>query len=178
MASLTISKTGQALREARERRGITQAEAGAIGLVDNTMVSQIETGRRRLQRDVGRRIGQALDDGRCYMALAEEATGGVSSPWLDGHVDLGRVAVWAKLAEELIEAGRAVERVMPLVIRPPDALTDEQRARIREALHEQLEARTAIDLAVAVLCRETGESVRRLNDEHRAELRAKGYLGG
>lgn len=168
---------GQALRDARTRTGLTQADVGAVGCLDHATISDVERGRRQLPRDVAPRVTRALDDGRVYMAVAEEATGGASSPWLDGSaVELHRAVVWAKAMEELEEALDAMRKVMPMVLKPPSATRPEEREQIRAAMVEGIEAKTAVRHKLTILCRDYGFSYQDLFSEHRRELAAKGYL--
>ena len=69
-----------ALREARQRRGLTQHDIGDMAYVTNKLISEVERGNRRLQRDVGRRIARELDDARFHLAWAAEAAGGMFVP--------------------------------------------------------------------------------------------------
>lgn len=119
---------GQALREARERRGLTQEATGQAGYISGKMVSAIECGRRTVGPDVLERLATKLDYPRLYMEAAAEVTGGVyASPWLDGDgVDLHRASVWAKTCEELNEAIKAVSSA--------DVINAPQQVRILPAL--------------------------------------------
>lgn len=157
--------------------GLRQADVGAVGLIDHATVSDVERGRRRLAPDVARRLSEQLDDGRLAMAVAEEATGGADSPWLDGPaVDLSRAATWAKGLEELEEALTVGQQALRYVLRAPTAVDDAGREQILAALMEIVEAITAARHVVAIACREYGISYRGLWEAHRAELARKGYL--
>jgi len=167
---------GQAIREARMKRGLTQEDAGRIGYVSGKMISAIETGRRAASPDVLERLVTAMDHPRLYMEAAAEVTGGVfASPWLDGEgVDLHRTSVWAKTCEELREAVRVVAAAD--VINAPSRADDAHRQMIFDSLIQALDARVAIDHYIAIMCEEYGFSVRAVHQEHRRKLEARGYV--
>lgn len=167
---------GDVIREAREFRGLTQVAVGQIGCVSNKTISAIECGRRPVGLDVLGRLADTFDYPRFYMEAAEEVTGGVySTTWLDGEcVDLHRTSVWAKTCEELEEAYEWMKQVD--VINNPSKVSEEQRQKIEEALIQALDARTAIDHCVAVLCTSYGLSIKEMFDKHRKKLESRGYI--
>ncbi len=170
---------GTAVREARQARHLTQEEVGRRAFLSRSMVSAIERGDRKLPQDVSRQVAQEFDSGRLYSELAASATGEVLvGPWLDGdRVDLSRLAVRDKAEEELTEAVDALVKARVLVnARKAEDLTDEGRARIKDALHELIEALTAARIAIAVISTTYGFSVAQLYREHREELEAKGLV--
>lgn len=177
MAQSTTVRLGQALRAARETRGMLQADVGRVACLDHSMISSIERGTRRMARDVAQRVAVKLDCGRLAIALCEDVTGGSESPLLDGPaVDLSRAATWAKGLEELEEELAAGRQAMTVVLRAPAAVGEPDRRMIREALLEMAEAVTAVRHVLAVACEEYQISHRGIWDQHRRELRASGYL--
>lgn len=166
---------GQALREAREHRGMTQEAAGQVGYISNKMVSAIECGRRAAGPDILERLATNLDYPRLYMEAAAEVTGGVyASPWLDGDmVDLHRASVWVKTCEELREACRAVAAAD--VVNAPGYADDDRRRAVHDSMIQALDARVAIDHYVAVMCEEYGFSILAIYREHRQKLESRGY---
>lgn len=167
---------GQALREARERWGMTQETAGQIGYVSNKMVSAIECGRRAAGPDVLERLATTLDYPRLYMEAAAEVTGGVyASPWLDGDsVDLHRTSVWAKTCEELQEAIKVVSAAD--VVNAPSRADEAHRQAVHDSMIQILDARVAIDHYLAVMCEEYGFSILAVYQEHRRKLESRGYI--
>ncbi len=166
---------GQALREAREHRGMTQDAAGQAGYISGKMVSAIECGRRAAGPDVMERLATKLDYPRLYMEAAAEVTGGVCcSPWLDGDgVDLHRTSVWAKTCEELQEAIKAVSAAD--VVNAPSRADEAHRRAVHDSMMQVLDARVAIDHYLAVMCEEYGYSILAVYQEHRRKLESRGY---
>lgn len=167
---------GQALREARLKRGVTQQALGSEAYISDSLISDIEHGRRRGSKEVRALLVQALDYARLYMEAAEEVTGGVyCSPWLDGDgVDLHRTSVWAKAQEELQEAIKAVAAAD--VINSPSRADEAHRQAVWDSLMQVLDARVAIDHYVAVMCEEYGYSILAVYQEHRRKLESRGYV--
>lgn len=167
---------GEAIREARKYRGLTQNEAGNIGYVSGKMVSAIECGQRPAGADILERLTTSLDHPRLYMEAVEQVTGGVyCSPWLDGEgVDLHRASVWGKTCEELHEAVKAVSEVD--VINAPIRANEDRREMILQSIFQVLDARVASDHYVAIMCQEYGFSLQDLYREHRKKLESRGYI--
>lgn len=166
-------KLGAAIREARLRRNWTQQGLARDANASDSWLSDVELGKRRASPDMVKPIARALDDPRVYLAAADDVTDGVmTTPWLDGdRVDLHRASVRLKAEEELREALEALRQAD--VTNLPAAADAEA---IAEALLQALDARVAIDHYVAVICREYGLSPRELCKEHRAKLKARGYI--
>lgn len=166
---------GQALREARERRGLTQEAVGRVGYISGKMVSAIECGRRTAGPDVLERLATNLDCPRFYMEAAAQVTGGVyTSPWLDGDgVDLHRASVWAKTCEELQEAIEALSAAN--VVNAPQRAKEEQRQAVYHSMIQALDARVAIDHYLAVMCEEYGFSIQAVYQDHHKKLESRGY---
>ena len=170
---------GTALRQARERRGLLQADVGGEVYLSRKTISAIERGRRRLSRQVAPKLAHQMDNPRLYMELADELCGGVMAPvYLDGeNVDLHRASVRDKTIEELSEAIEALSKARALVnARSADQLNDLERQQIRNCLQELAEAETAIGMMIAVICETYGFSAAEVYREHRRELAAKGYI--
>lgn len=167
---------GQALREARLKRGVTQQALGSEAYVSDSLISDIEHGRRKGSKEIRATLARALDYAKLYMEAAEEVTGGVyCTPWLDGDgVDLHRTSVWAKTCEELNEAIKAVSSAD--VINAPSKADEAHRQLVWDSLMQVLDARVAIDHYVAVICEEYGYSILDVYQEHRRKLESRGYV--
>lgn len=167
-----------ALKRAREARGLKQQAIGDICFLSYKTVSAIETGRRRLPMDVAPKVAAALDDPEMYAALQAQATGGVASPWLNGEkVDLHRASVRDKTIEELSEAIEALAKCRVLVnVRTAEDLDEDGRKQVAHALNELVEAQTACQTAIGILCRQYGFSMTEVYRQHLKELQAKGYV--
>ncbi|WP_176220898.1 helix-turn-helix domain-containing protein [Cohnella massiliensis] len=169
---------GEAIREARDKRDMTQDEVGQIGFISNKMVSAIERGTRPASADALKRMVTALDYHRLYIEAAAEVTGGVyASPWLDGEsVDLHRTSVWAKMQEELEEALESAEEAN--IIDIPISLAEAERQEIYGSIMQALDARVAIDHYVGIICEEYKFSLLDVYREHRRKLESRGYVKG
>ena len=75
MQSLVTEQTlGYLLKDARTRRGLTQAEAGKYVGLDQTVISRIENGRHTLRVDTLFKLLAALD----YEMLSQPREGSAS----------------------------------------------------------------------------------------------------
>ena len=169
---------GAVIEQICTARNLTQKELGDIGCVSPKTVSAIKLGRRNAPKDVLRSWAEKLDCPRVYLEMVREAGCGVyGTKWLDGeNVDLHRVSVFTKAGEELREALEALEATERLIVNYPGRTGEEEKAQIKEALMQCLDARVAIDTLVAVKCEAYGLSVRGLFLEHQRKLESKGYI--
>lgn len=165
---------GEAIKEAREVRHLTQKMVSNLGYCSDKTISAVESGKRSAGIDILENIVRSLDYPRLYMEALEEMTGGVySSPWLDGEgVDLYRTSVWAKTIEELHEAQISLEQTKLINKRTDEII----KMQIVESMLQALDARVAIDHYVAVICDEYGYSVKELFETHRKKLESRGYI--
>lgn len=172
---------GTALKAARERVGLRQVDVGRTIYLSDKTISAYEAGRRRVPKHTAPRLALELDDPRLYMEMTEELCGGVMAPiYLDGeNVDLHRASVRDKCVEELSEGIEALAKARAMVnARSGDQLNDIDRQQLKKALHELVEAQTAIGMMIAVICETYGFSVAEVYKQHRQELAAKGYISG
>ena len=169
---------GAVIEEICQTKGLTQKELGKIGRVSPKTVSAIKTGRRNAAKDVLYSWAEKLDNPRIYLEMVREAAGGVyGTRWLDGeNVDLHRTSVFIKTGEELREALEALKSTERLIINNPNRTEEVEKAQIKEALLQCLDARVAIDTLVAVKCETYGISVRSLFLEHQHKLEQRGYV--
>ncbi|MEC0370856.1 helix-turn-helix domain-containing protein [Paenibacillus chibensis] len=164
---------GEVLHDYRKQAGMTQEEFADRVLIDRSSVAKVENGKRPAPSSLIRQAASTFDDPRLYLAAQEEITGGASVPWLD-NADLHRAATHLKSMEETEEAIAAM-KTAPIMKRP-DQLTVADRAAIRTAIFECVEAITALTHNVAVLCKDYAFSYIGIWKEHRAELKSKKYL--
>ncbi|HHY95894.1 MAG TPA: helix-turn-helix transcriptional regulator [Firmicutes bacterium] len=172
-------KVGSALRQARLARGLRQQDVCKRLYISDSTLSEIERCERKPALDVATRAARELDDPVLYAAVATEATGGVMVPvWLDGEkVDLHRSSVRDKAVEELSEAIERLAKARAITnAKRPEDLDDEGRRQVEDVLHELVEAQTACGVAIVVLCRTYGFSIKGTYQRHVEELRAKGYV--
>lgn len=166
------------LRRARTRAKLSQRELGRLVGYSEQMISAVEVGGRVMAPDVALAAARHLDDGELYMALAEEAAGGVMVPIvLDGpKVDLHRLATGRKLVEEASEAIEAWAKAKSLVnCRSAEDLGQEGRAEALAFCEEVAELVTCAGNTLRVMCETYALSPREIYREHVAELVRKGY---
>ena len=167
-----------ALRHARKAAHLSLGQLGRRVGYSTQMMSAVETGRRTLAPDVSLASARQLDDPELYMALAEEATGGVMvAIVLDGpKVDLHRLATGRKLTEEAAEAIEAFAKCDALTnCRSAEELTPEGRDQVARMVHHVAELQTCAGNTLLVMCRDYGFSPEEIRREHVAELVQKGY---
>lgn len=164
---------GDVYYEYRTNKGMTQQEFADEVEVNRSSFAKVENGTRKAPKDLMARTAEQFDDPRLYIAAAEEVTGGASVPYLDG-ADLHKAATHYKSLEEGEEALAAM-RMAPIMKRK-DQMTEADRAAVKAAIMENIEAITAFTHHIMVLCREYGFSWRGVWKEHRAELKAKQYM--
>lgn len=167
-----------ALKKAREAKNLKQEAVGQEIYLSAKMISAIERGRRKLPKDASPKVATMLDDPELYAALQAQATGGVASPWLDGdRVDLHRSSVRDKTIEELSEAIEALSKARMLVnAKDASDLDADGLKQIKEALHQLVEAQTACQVAIGVLCKQYNLSMAQVYRDHISELITKGYV--
>ncbi|MCY7484290.1 helix-turn-helix domain-containing protein [Paenibacillus alvei] len=163
---------GEVIHEFRKEKGMTQQEFAEQLPIDRTALAKYESGKRRPNDEVLQKAASTFDDPRLYLAVQDEATGGASSPWLNG-VDLHRASVLWKSIEEIKEV-IAVSGSAP-ISKTRDQITEADRLQIKILIMESVEAITALTHLVAVLCKEYAFSWLGVWKEHRAELKAKKY---
>lgn len=166
-------KFGQALEAVSEERGENQYVVASIACVSNSLVSKIVRGTRKAPSDLIRSTVAHYDEPRLYLAAQEEVAGDATVPWLNNS-DLHPSTVHLKNIEEIREAIEAMSAV-PITKRK-DRLTDADRAAIKKAIKESIEAITALTHYVAILCKEYGFSWMAVWKEHRLKLKTSKYI--
>ncbi|MGX9134013.1 helix-turn-helix domain-containing protein [Rummeliibacillus sp. JY-2-4R] len=159
----------------KELRGSEYQQQLAMELnVSRETVSKYENGRSKVPADIGRKLTQKYDNPKFAITLRNEYSG-TGPRWLDGpNVDLHRSAVKEKTVEEMHEALEQLEKIS--LSKPLRKIEHFERQDIEEALDELVEAQTAIDHLVAVICMEGDISYVDLWDKHYKSLASNGYL--
>ncbi|QQE80887.1 helix-turn-helix domain-containing protein [Alicyclobacillus sp. SO9] len=166
---------GQAIRDRRKEQGLKASDLGLP--YTDSMIRKIESGERRLAKDVAPQLAQSLDHPALYFALAREYSGGFGPAWLDGeNVDLHRSSVREKCIEELEEALVWLDKSASN--RPPEAETTSQRKGRREHLLQVMDAAQACYVYVGVQCEAYGFSLLDISKEHYNKLRSLRYVRG
>jgi transcriptional regulator with XRE-family HTH domain len=161
---------GTVQKESRKEIGLTQEAFGKRVNLSRSMVADIETGRRKMPRDVMRKAVETLDCGFYAMEAAQEVLGEVWISHLD-NVDLHRSAVREKVLEELDEALKEITAV-----RSSDLPKSEKRGKLKEVMLESIDAIVGLTHFVAVYCKEYGLSWSDVWREHRRKLEQRGYI--
>ncbi|MCM3316151.1 helix-turn-helix domain-containing protein [Rummeliibacillus stabekisii] len=159
----------------KEMRGETYQQQLAMELnVSRETISKYENGRSKVPRDIGRALTRKYDNPKFAMTLRNEYSG-TGPRWLDGpNVDLHRSAVKEKTVEEIQEALEQLERTS--LVKPLWKIEHFEKQNIEETLDELVEAQTAIDHLVAVICIEAGINYVDLWQKHYRSLASNGYL--
>lgn len=166
------SKLTQAMKEMR--KGESQQQV-AMGLnVSRETVSAYENGRARIPADIAQAMMSKAENPRFAFALRNEYT--KTGPiWLDGpNVDLHRSSVREKTLEELEEVVGLLKEFS--FARPLKSLPDWEAPALDELLKEVVEAITAMEHFVVVVCEEAGMSYMDVWSKHHQYLKAKGYV--
>ncbi len=162
----------RALRVSREARGKKQSNLG-VPYAQN-MISSIETGTRKVAKDMAPRLTQALDHPALYLEMAREFTG-IGPAWLDGpNVDLHRSSVREKTIEELQEAVEYISSID--THKPPYAQTEREQKRRQEHLLQVMDGIEWSWMYIGVQCEEYGFSMAQLWQQHHAKMHGKRYL--
>lgn len=171
---MTENTVGKLIKELRED-DTQQQLAFELGVVRET-VSKYETGRSQVPPDITLSLMKKYDNPKFAMTVRSEYTG-TGPRWLDGpNVDLHRSSVREKTIEELQEALNALMNTS--LARPIKLLNHFDLPTIKSMLHEIIEAITASDHMVSIICMETGLSYTELWNEHYKDLQREGLIGG
>ena len=96
-------------------------------------------------------------------------------PSLDGAVDLHRSNIAAVWSEEAEEARQALAEVMPVLIRPPERWTSDERQQVARLVDQLIDLERATEYLVAALCDAAGIGVASAYSDHDRKLAARGY---
>ncbi|MFJ8262690.1 helix-turn-helix domain-containing protein [Rummeliibacillus sp. NPDC094406] len=159
----------------KEMRGNEYQQQLAIELnVSRETVSKYENGRSKVPADIGRKLTKKYDNPKFAITLRNEYTG-TGPRWLDGpNVDLHRSAVREKTIEEMNEAIEQLAKTS--LVKPLRNVEHFEMQDIENTLDELVEAQTAIDHLVAIVCMDAGINYVDLWDKHYRSLASNGYL--
>lgn len=143
--------------------------------VDRTTVGKYENGKRRIPKDIRPELAKALDDPVVYFAAEEEATGGVTLPYLDGDkIDHSPAAM-----KELVqwEVNEALEKLKDAhLYKPAGCWSEDEKGNMRTVLYELLDAATSLENLVAVACENYGFSTKKIYLGWRATVKQRGWM--
>src|SRR5690606_7133366 len=144
---------GQVLREEREAAGLTQEAVARRIPVNRSLVSRWESGETAIGPEMLKRLAEIIGSERLYREAALAVSSVFVSPALDGAVDLHRANVLAVWREEMQEALEIINEVERAITRAPEGVTEQDRQRIREAVHQVIDLEAACEHLVAALAR-------------------------
>lgn len=156
------------------REGMTQEQLAMEFNVSRESISKYENGHTKLPADISIAMMKRKENPWYALAIRNEYTG-TGSIKLDGpNVDLHRSSVKEKTIEEIEE--------MMLVLKsfsfskPLKSLSNWERPELEKLIEEAIEAQTAIDHLIAVVCEDAGISYLDSYQNHYVQLQAKGYV--
>lgn len=166
------NKVGQVLKEIRGDK-TQQQFAFDLGVVRET-VSKYENGRTSIPQDISKKLVEKYDDPKFVMTVRNAYTG-TGPVWLDGpNVDLHRCSVKEKTIEELQEALDHIQNTC--VSKPLRNAKLFELQEIEKMLVEAVDAITALDHLVAVVCKEAKISYKELWQRHYRKLATANYI--
>jgi len=167
---------GEAIKEVREEKGITQQDLGQMSFLSYKTISAMETGRRRITKENAKNICEKLGDPKVYMEAVNEICGGVFSvPWLNGNaVDLHRSSVKEKVIEELDEAINAINLIK--TYKNPNSCTSTDKEVVAKSIQETIDVYVASAIYIAVMCREYSIDIKKMFQIQKDKLIKRGYL--
>jgi DNA-binding XRE family transcriptional regulator len=167
-------RAANAVKEARKNANMTQQQLSFEIYESRESVSHQENGRYRVQPNIAKYFAENHNNPWVALEAAAEYTG-----WgpvkLDGEVvDLHRASVAMKTKEELTEALEAIESVC--VANHPRSIREFDKKQLEEAILQAIDAIVALTQYVAVICIDYGFSWFKMWQQHRAKLKAKGFI--
>lgn len=121
----------------------------------------MEQKRRKLPREARSKLARSLDNAKFYLALANEATGGVMCGRWDENIEAHQLVAREWLLKEMDEAEDAMKKARALA-KKPEQLTPEEKQQIVRALKETKDVIDRGLQAVAVIAEAYGISLAEL----------------
>jgi transcriptional regulator with XRE-family HTH domain len=150
-----------ALKEARLRNGLSQENVASEIHYSRQLVQAVEQKRRRLPREIRPKLARSLDSAKLYLALANEATGGVMVGTWDEDIEAHRLVAREWLLKEMDEAEEAMRKTWALA-KKPEQLAPEEREQIIRVLKKTKKVIDRGLQAVAVIAESYGISLAEL----------------
>ncbi|MCU9614123.1 helix-turn-helix transcriptional regulator [Caldibacillus lycopersici] len=166
---------GEALRHLRGEEELTQEQLAFDLNVSKQMVSHMETGRRKMQKDIAKAALSTYDVPEVAIELIYEFSGGYTSPLFNGKaIERHRLALEEFAIRESKEAIRILEEVS--FIKPPGETTSDERERVGRVIDELIDAEAAINNLKAILAKEYKISLKKRYDLRKPYWKAKGWI--
>lgn len=166
------SKVSEAMKEMR--KGVTQQQMASELNLSREAVSAYETGRARIPQDVSQHLMSKNENPWFAFAIRNEYTKTgpmrLNGPNFDGH----RSAVREKTIEEVKEVLVTLESFS--FAKPLQNISEWEHPKAKLLAEHIIEAVTALEHTLAVLCDEAGLSYNEEWQEHYTQLKVKGYL--
>lgn len=169
-------RDGQVIRQLRLEHGLSQECIGKLAGKSRSWTNQTEQGAMRPDPAALAKLGRKVD-ARFTMQAARRVFGGAFvGPILDGEaVDLHRTVVAAKAVEEIEEALESARRLLAILLKPPTAWSQAERAEIPQLRLQMIDAERAVEQAMVALANEASEDVASYYAEHDRKLAERGY---
>ncbi|AYB39710.1 helix-turn-helix domain-containing protein [Brevibacillus laterosporus] len=156
---------------------MTQQKFAEEANVSRETVSAYKNERANAPSDIKAKSVHITDNPFLAIAAAHESSGGTSAPILNGNnVEMNRHTCLIKTVEELEELLVAIKAVKPILIKPPNQYTAEERMQIEAMLQETLDVNTSCTNMTAIICKETKISWIGQWTKHTTKLVARGFL--
>lgn len=155
-------------------RRMTQGVLADMVHVSRELISAVETGRRKLPRDVSPDLARIIDDGSVYMTIMREVSG--IGPVFLNNIDNHPLACVMKMLEEMREAISKTEGIIPILINGPGRASDEDRQKLRDWGLECCEAGTAKENAMSRTFKGFAMSLAEVWDDHQQDMVDKEFL--
>lgn len=166
------SKLNEVMKEMRE--GETQQQLAMNLNVARETISAYENGRARLPQDISQKMMEKKQNPWFAFAIRNEYTKTgpmrLNGPNFDPH----RSAVREKTIEEVEEVLGTLKAFS--FAKPLQNISDWERPKVDLLAEHIVEAVTALEHTLAVLCEEAGLSYNEVWNRHYIELKSKGYV--
>jgi hypothetical protein len=174
---MPIGRAAEAAKMARKDAGITQLELTFDEYYGSReSVSHQENGQYKVQPELSKYYAEKHNNPWVAMEAASEYIGW-SPVKLDGDaVDLHRTTVTMKTQEELEEALAAMREVSKKLMINPRSVEQVDIFEIEKSLLESIDAITALNHYVAVICKEYGISWVKIWTKHKVKLIQRRFI--
>lgn len=174
---MPIGRASMAAKTARREAGVTQLDMTFDDYYGSReSISQQENGRYQVQPELSTYFVDKHNNPWVAMEAASEYIG-----WgpvkLDGEAaDLHRTSVILKTKEELEEALSSLNEASKKLTSNPSTIEQGDLTEIEKSLHESIDAITALNHYVAVICKEYGISWVKVWTQHKVKLIQRRFI--
>jgi transcriptional regulator with XRE-family HTH domain len=173
---LKIGRAATAAKEARKQIGKTQLQLSLDLFESREAVSQQESGRYRVQPNIAKHFAEKHNNPWVALEAAAEYIGWAPVR-LDGEAaDLHRTSVLLKTQEELEEALESMLAASKKITKNPKCVEAIGKEVIEKSLQECIDAITALNHYVAVICKEYGISWQKVWKQHKLKLIQRRFI--